>query len=167
MVEVYVALGGNIGESTAVLKHALEEIGAIPEVFELRVSRFYQTSPVGGPEQQDYMNAVCVFKTGLEAPAVHDKLQKIEKKLGKTPKPKDAPRIIDLDILFYGTEWHDTDDLQIPHPRWEERLFVLVPLLDLVEELAVPGSHGVRRVNLREKLKHFSNKHHEVVQEKG
>jgi 2-amino-4-hydroxy-6-hydroxymethyldihydropteridine diphosphokinase len=166
MIQAYVALGGNIGDSLAVLTRALQEISRIPEVFELKRSKFYRTTPVGVIDQDDYLNAVCTFRTSLKIKELHSILQNIEKKLGKTPKPKDVPRIIDLDLLFYGTESYNDDNLQVPHPRWEERMFVLIPLFDLVAKLAVPDSSfpsGLRQVDIEERLRNFSNIHNEAV----
>ncbi|MFQ5728764.1 MAG: 2-amino-4-hydroxy-6-hydroxymethyldihydropteridine diphosphokinase [Waddliaceae bacterium] len=166
MIQVYVALGGNIGDSVAVLTRALQEISQISGVFELKPSNFYRTTPVGATDQDDYVNAVCTFRTSLKIKELHSTLQGIEEKLGKVPKLKDAPRVIDLDLLFYGTESYHEDNLQVPHPRWEERMFVLTPLSDLVAELTVPDSSlpsGFRQVDLRERLRNFPNTHNETV----
>lgn len=136
---VYLGLGGNIGDSKAVLRQALARIAALPEIKELEVSSFYKTSPVSEIPQSDYLNAVCRFKTGLSAGRLFEALKAIEKSLGKEPKSKNVPRVIDIDLLFFGTESYQEEGLEIPHPRWRERLFVIVPLLDLTATIIVPG----------------------------
>ena len=159
---VYVGLGGNIGDSVSTLKKAIEKMACFDG---LKCSRFYRTTPVSPISQDDYVNAVCCFTTTLSPKKLLNELQKIEKYLGKTPKVKQAPRVIDLDILFYGTQYHKGQDLEIPHPRWSERLFVLVPLSDLTHELYVPDSQGkIEQISLSEMLKIFSNIHSERVQ---
>lgn len=164
--DVYVGLGGNIGDSCAILLKAIQEIAELPGVSDLAVSRFYCTTPVSSIPQDPYINAVCRFKTNFTAKEVLHQLQAIEKALGKKEKLKEAPRIIDLDILFFGLEVHDEADLQIPHPRWSERLFVIAPLADLTSCLWVPnGNHpGEKtRVDLQKYLQQFPNIHQETV----
>jgi 2-amino-4-hydroxy-6-hydroxymethyldihydropteridine diphosphokinase len=150
--DVYLSLGGNIGDRQGTLQRALMRIESLPEVREMRVSSFYETSPVGGIPQADYLNVVCYFKTGMDVRSLLRNLQTIEKSLGKGPKPKNHPRIIDIDILFYGNESFQEDDLEIPHPRWRERLFVIVPLLDLTDAIRVRGE-TVDLIKLRDSIK--------------
>lgn len=161
--EVFVGLGGNIGNSRSVLQAALKKIALHPEIKDLKISRFYQTSPVGGVPQNSFVNAVCSFSTLLCPYSLMEALQKIETELGKTPKPKNAPRVIDLDILFYGDKKIQEVTLEIPHPQWKERLFVLVPLMDLTAELNVPVCEGVKKINLSELLNSFLNFQCETV----
>lgn len=135
MTNVIVGLGGNLGEPAANLNAALGEINKLGD--ELKVSKFYSTKPISTIEQPRFINAVCSFKTNINPHALFLKLEQIERDLGKVKKNKDAPRLIDLDILFYGCEFYEKEDLFIPHVRWKERLFVLIPLLDLMEEVQV------------------------------
>lgn len=144
--EVYVALGGNIGDTQTVLKRALQKIDSIPNVKQVECSRFYFTAPVSPLPQASYVNAVCRFHTTLSAKELLHELQKIETALGKIPKPKDSPRCIDLDILFFGKEVYCDRELEIPHPRWRERLFVLVPLADLTKMIEVPNKNDATDV---------------------
>ncbi|HEY4831834.1 MAG TPA: 2-amino-4-hydroxy-6-hydroxymethyldihydropteridine diphosphokinase [Waddliaceae bacterium] len=157
MSKVFVALGSNIGDRAAVLRQALEEIERIEQVFDLNCSNFYRTSPVSPIPQDDYLNAVCSFTTALTPKQLHCCLQKIETKLGKKPKPKEAPRILDLDLLFFGTEPYRDAQLEIPHPRWMERKFVLIPLADLAEELVVPSPKGNRLINIKKMIELLPN----------
>jgi 2-amino-4-hydroxy-6-hydroxymethyldihydropteridine diphosphokinase len=159
--EVFVGLGGNIGDSAQVLLQAVEMMDSHASFDSLRVSRFYRTLPVSTLPQADYINAVCCFKTFLPPLSLLFELQKIENKLGKLPKAKQEPRVIDCDILFYGDEVVSLPELEIPHPRWRERLFVLQPLADLVDRLQIPGI--AEPISLQSEIKSFVNRYHEIV----
>lgn len=151
MKQVFLGLGGNIGNTQSIFESALQEIAQIEGVFDLQCSSFYQTSPVSSILQPEFLNAVCSFFTVLSPKELFQATQAIEKKLGKVPKPKEAPRVIDLDILFFGSEVYSDDELQIPHPRWAERRFVLVPLSELIEEIDLPGE-GNHPINIKKML---------------
>lgn len=135
---VYLSLGSNIGNSFLTLTRTLELIKTIPDVHLLDVSDFYRTTPVSSIPQRDFLNAACTLKTTLPAHDLYHALHEIEILLGKIPKEKNAPRPIDIDILFFGNKWYQTKELCIPHPHWKERLFVLIPLLDLTEKITFP-----------------------------
>ncbi len=161
---VYLGLGSNLGESLATLKNALTEIQALPQVSDLKVSGFYQTSPVSPLPQPDFVNAAASFKTAFSPEELLFELQKIEKKLGKIPKKKEEPRVLDLDILLFGSRWINTPTLKVPHPELLNRLFVLTPLADLTERLNIPKPSGPpRKIDLKEYLKTFSNPYRETV----
>jgi 2-amino-4-hydroxy-6-hydroxymethyldihydropteridine diphosphokinase len=136
---VYLGLGGNIGDVRATFDLALEEINSHPKISNLKISQFYQTAAVSDIPQADYLNGACCFDTALSPKELFLFLQEIETKLGKIPKEKNAPRKIDLDILFFGELLYSDGNLEIPHPRWKERLFVLIPLMDLTSNLAAGG----------------------------
>src|ERR1700722_15812385 len=104
MDRVFVAIGGNIGDSKQIIQRGLSEISSLEYVHDLTCSSTYQTSPVSVIPQNDYHNAVCSFFTDAEPKTLLNSLQEIEKKLGKLLKPRDAPRIIDLDIIFFGSK---------------------------------------------------------------
>lgn len=154
LIQVYVALGGNIGDTQSILTQALQQISALPNVQHLECSRFYRTPPVSPIPQASYINAVCRFQTSLSAKELLHALQRIETALGKVPKAKEAPRCIDLDILFFGAELHRDAELVIPHPRWRERLFVLLPLLDLTTTIEL--NDGEDNLDIASLLKGFS-----------
>lgn len=135
---VYLGLGGNIGDTAAVLAKAVEQLSSHPEIFDLRLSPLYVTAPHEAPAQADFVNAVCAFETTLSIPALIEATQAIEHTLGKQPKPKNQPRVLDIDILLYGSDHYTTKEWQIPHRHWRERPFVLVPMQDLVREVYVP-----------------------------
>jgi len=96
-----------------------------------RVSRIYETEPVGGPPQSKYLNGAIEIETDLKPRRLLSELQKIEEDLGRKRTVKDGPRTIDLDILMCGDIEIDEPDLKIPHPKMKERDFVLKPLKDL------------------------------------
>lgn len=162
---VYVGIGGNIGDTREIMTQAVASIAFSPHIRNLELSHIYKTTPVSAIPQDDYLNAVCCFQTNFSPFELQEFLQNVEKSLGKTePTPKNAPRIIDLDILFFGNKWIKTDSLTLPHPRWKERLFVLKPLSDLVDELHVPVSTGhIETFKISHLLKEFTNPHREIV----
>ncbi len=130
---VYVGLGANLGERQAALRKALATIDELPSTRVMRVSPLYGSAPVdaGGP---DYLNAVAELTTTLAPQALLSALQTIELSAGRERPYRNAPRTLDLDILWFGDRVIDTPTLTVPHPRMAERAFVLRPLADLVPE---------------------------------
>lgn len=168
MEKVYVALGGNIGDAASTITAAAVAIQALPQIEAFNISRYYLSTPVSPIPQNHYVNAVCSFMTSQELVPLFAELQKIEQDLGKGVKRKDAPRVIDLDLIFYGeVNFKGVDmngaELRVPHNDWKNRLFVLLPLLDLTEEIGVMTSEGFKKINLKEHVKNFSNPHHETI----
>lgn len=161
MIKVYVGLGGNLENPLLNIQATLNLIKNHPSICRLETSKFYLTLPVSPIPQPDYINAVCSFYTDLAPLDLLFELQKIERQIGKVPKSKQAPRIIDCDILFYGDQVVALPELEIPHPRWRERLFVLTPLADLVDILQVPGL--LSPISLQKELNVFPNIHNERV----
>lgn len=166
VIEAFIGLGGNLGDVHATLESAVNEIAKHPEIFEISLSRFYLTSPVSSIPQPDYVNAVCSIETTLDLRSLHKFLQTIEKKFGKIEKRKDEPRPIDLDILFFGRQTCNDDDLTVPHPEWRNRLFVLTPLMDLIDKIVVP--HGTspdefETIDLVKFMETFANPHSETL----
>jgi 2-amino-4-hydroxy-6-hydroxymethyldihydropteridine diphosphokinase len=162
---VYLGLGSNIGDSCAIIQQALSAIGKIPHVEKLRASSLYQTSPVSPIAQRDFINCVCALSTTLSPEELYQALHRIEESLGKTPKEKNAPRAIDIDILLFGRVFYRTQNLCIPHLHWRERLFVLAPLSELAEEIVVPINErgDCEAILLKEYLETFPNRHNEHV----
>ena len=140
---VYVGLGANLGEREAALRKALGALGRCPGTRVLRVSPLYGSAPVdaGGP---DYLNAVAEVATTLTPEALLQVLQTIELAAGRERPYRNAPRTLDLDILWFGDQVIDTPTLTVPHPRMAERAFVLRPLADLApERVAAQALHDV------------------------
>lgn len=132
---VYLSLGSNLGNSKSCLQSACQSIRILPKVTEVQFSSIYRTAPVSPLPQPDYLNLACSLITTLDPLTLFSYLEQIEKNLGKIPKPKDAPRKIDIDILYFGNHTLNSEQLVIPHPRIKERLFVLQPLLELTTSL--------------------------------
>ena len=132
-VSVFIGLGANLGDRKATLRTALAAIGQLPGTQLLRVSPLYGSAPVdaGGP---DYLNAVAELATTQAPQALLQALQTIEQSAGRERPYRNAPRTLDLDILWFGGEVIATPDLTVPHPRMTERAFVMRPLADLVPE---------------------------------
>ncbi len=132
-VSVFIGLGANLGDRKATLRTALASIDQLPGTKVLRVSPLYGSAPVdaGGP---DYLNAVAELATTQAPQALLQALQTIEKSAGRERPYRNAPRTLDLDILWFGGQVIDTPELTVPHPRMTERAFVLRPLADLVPE---------------------------------
>lgn len=149
MNQAYISLGGNLGFPLVTVKKALETISSLEGVADFRSSRLYETEPVSSIPQNFFINAVCTFKTWMTPEELLSNLQKIERELGKVPKAKEAPRIIDLDLLFLGQEIRQTDQLTLPHPEWNKRLFVLQPLLDLTEVIILKERDKFVSINIR------------------
>ncbi|MGM0501712.1 MAG: 2-amino-4-hydroxy-6-hydroxymethyldihydropteridine diphosphokinase [Bacillota bacterium] len=137
MEKVYLGLGTNLGDKEKNLRTAVELIGKINAVELTAVSSIYQTEPWGYTEQNDFLNLCVELKTDLEAAELLGKCQKIENELGRIREERWGPRIIDIDILIYDDLELVTPELTIPHPRIEERAFVLVPLQELNPELVI------------------------------
>jgi 2-amino-4-hydroxy-6-hydroxymethyldihydropteridine diphosphokinase len=133
---VYIMLGGNVGPTRALFQKALKALELLAKG-PIRLSKLYLTHAVSPVPQADYLNCACSFETELEPVALMQTLQELELRLGKVPKPKEAPRPIDLDLIFYGSRKISSEYLNIPHPRWQERLFVVRPLRDLAEGISI------------------------------
>ncbi|MFQ5987427.1 MAG: 2-amino-4-hydroxy-6-hydroxymethyldihydropteridine diphosphokinase, partial [Dehalococcoidia bacterium] len=137
-VTVFLALGSNLGDRKANLEKALQLLG---ERLALeRLSSLYETEPVGLEEQPLFLNAVCCVKTDVGPFQLLSLLKGVEVALGRAPSFPNAPRLIDVDILFYGNLVIETEQLAIPHPRLEERAFVLIPLAEIAPDLIHPVS---------------------------
>lgn len=131
MVEAYIGLGSNLGRRAQNIRRALAELGKIEKLKVIKVSSLHETEPVGGPPQRKFLNGVIKIKTDILPHQLLKELKNIEKKLGRKKTVKNDPRIIDLDILLYGDKNIKTKDLVIPHPRMQEREFVLLPLKEI------------------------------------
>ena len=137
-MKVYLGLGSNLGDRKANLEKALQLLGE--RLYIEQVSSLYETEPVGHAEQPMFFNAVCRAETELGPLQLLSLIQGIEATLGRVPSFTNGPRSIDVDILFYDDLSIKTTDLTIPHPRIEERAFVLIPLLEIAPRLVHPLS---------------------------
>jgi len=132
------ALGSNLGDRLANLQDGLDALAG-PGLTPVAVSGVYETAPVGGPEQPDYLNAVLVAETTLPAAALLRRCQQAEAALHRVREVVWGPRTLDVDIIVYGDVVSDDPDLTLPHPRAAQRAFVLAPWLDADPDAAIPG----------------------------
>jgi 2-amino-4-hydroxy-6-hydroxymethyldihydropteridine diphosphokinase len=138
-----IGLGSNLGHPRRRLARALAELARLPRTRLVAASGNYESAPVGSTEPQpDYVNAVAVVSTALEPGALLARLRAIERRLGRRRRPREprnAPRVLDLDLLLYGRRRIERPGLTLPHPRMHERAFVLRPLLDIAPSVTIPG----------------------------
>lgn len=138
MTTVYLSLGSNLGIRDANLKRAVELLHS-PELRVVRISPVYETAPLEMPDQPWFLNIVVAAETTLTARELLARTREAEKGVGRKPAAPKGPRKVDIDILLYGTESVDEEDLKIPHPAMRERRFVLEPLVDVAPELCHPA----------------------------
>lgn len=134
--DVVLGLGSNLGDRDENLRRALTAIGACAPI--AAVSRVYESEPVGHRDQDDFWNLAVRVRTTLEPLELFYRLKRIERDLGRTESFRNAPRLIDIDILTYDALVLHTPELDIPHPRLRERSFVLRPLAELDPEFRHP-----------------------------
>jgi 2-amino-4-hydroxy-6-hydroxymethyldihydropteridine diphosphokinase len=147
-----VALGANLGDAVATVQQALRDVGGLPKTQLLKASSLYRSAPyeAQGP---DFINAVVLIQTELGPMALLHALQGLELQSGRERPYKNAPRTLDLDIVFYGDEVLATPELTLPHPRWQERAFVLQPLAEVwpervsVAQLAAVQDQAIQRIH--------------------
>lgn len=152
-VRVWIALGANVGDRAASLEGALAALTETRGLEVLRRSRWFETEPIGGPPgQASYLNGVAELACSLAPQELLHALQAIEARFGRDRRGevRHGPRTLDLDVLFFGEEEVADPDLVIPHPRLEERIFVLQPLASLVPDKRLPRCGRTVRERLAE-----------------
>ncbi len=150
MIAAFVALGSNLNEPAEQIDRALEFLARIPHTELVAVSSYYQSAPLGGIEQPDFVNAVAELSTTLDASELLRRLLEIERTQGRVRGKRWGPRVIDLDLLVHGNTVSDEKWLQLPHPRIAERNFVLLPLRELAPDLEIPGIGRVAEIAVNE-----------------
>jgi 2-amino-4-hydroxy-6-hydroxymethyldihydropteridine diphosphokinase len=136
---VYVGLGSNVGDREEMLRSALDRLQS-PELRLRRVSSLYETEPIGLREQAWFLNLAAEFACDLFPRQLLQRCQRMERELGRKRTAVDGPRTIDIDILLFGSAVIKMADLEIPHPRFRDRRFVLAPLAELNPQLRDPVS---------------------------
>jgi 2-amino-4-hydroxy-6-hydroxymethyldihydropteridine diphosphokinase len=136
---VYVGLGSNVGDREEMLRSALDRLQS-PELRLRRVSSLYETEPIGLREQAWFLNLAAEFACDLFPRQLLQRCQRVERELGRKRTVVDGPRTIDIDILLFGSAVIKMADLEIPHPRFRDRRFVLAPLAELNPQLRDPVS---------------------------
>ena len=135
-IKVYLGLGSNMGDKQANMAQALKLLP--PEVIVVQVSYLYESEPVGNKDQPWFLNAAACGFTDLNPLRLLEHVKRIEEQIGRLLSFRNAPRPIDIDILFYGDESMETESLTIPHPRIPERAFVLAPMAELEPDYLHP-----------------------------
>jgi 2-amino-4-hydroxy-6-hydroxymethyldihydropteridine diphosphokinase len=141
-------LGSNVGDRLESLQAAVDILGRREGIRVVASSRVYETDPVGGPPQAEYLNAVVRIETTLGPYELLGACRDVEVALGRERMERWGPRTIDVDILTYGDREIDQPDLQVPHARMHERGFVLVPLLELEADPPMSGGRRVSELRL-------------------
>ena len=143
----FLGLGSNLGDRLTNLQGAVDALQGEPGLRVTGSSRVWETVPVGGPPQPDYLNAVIRVETDLSARDLLEAARRIEARLGRVRQERWGARTIDVDILLFDDETIDEPDLVVPHPRLSQRAFVLLPLLELDPDPTLPD--GTRLKDLR------------------
>lgn len=138
MARVFLGIGSNLEDRAANLKAAVLRLGGVPFSSVTAVSSIYETEPWGNTGQGLFLNQAVEMETGLEPERLLEVCQAIERGLGRERLEKWGPRTIDIDILLYDARTVDRKNLRIPHPRLQDRRFVLVPLAEIAPEMPVP-----------------------------
>jgi 2-amino-4-hydroxy-6-hydroxymethyldihydropteridine diphosphokinase len=135
----YIGLGSNLGQPTEQLASALQFLAQLPGSELHACSPFYRSRAIGPGAQPDYINAVVQLETLLEPQQLLSLLQGIEQQHGRLRLERWVPRTLDLDLLLFDQLTLDTPELKLPHPRMQQRDFVLVPLHDICPRLRLPN----------------------------
>jgi 2-amino-4-hydroxy-6-hydroxymethyldihydropteridine diphosphokinase len=148
----FIGLGSNLGHPRRRLARALAQLARLPRSRLIASSRNYVSAPMDCAEPQpDYVNAVAVLRTALTPSALLSRMRAIERRQGRkrhSPTRRNAPRVLDLDLLMFGRRRLSRPQLSLPHPRMHERAFVLQPLMDVAPATTIPG-RGAARAWLR------------------
>jgi 2-amino-4-hydroxy-6-hydroxymethyldihydropteridine diphosphokinase len=138
---VYVGIGSNIGDSITIASDAIGRLGGMAQCTLIQQSSLYQSEPVSDIPQDDYINAVALIETTLEPMVLLLELQAIEQAFNRQRNPTLhwAPRTLDLDIILFGHRVINDEHLTVPHPEMANRLFVLLPMLEISAEPFIPS----------------------------
>jgi 2-amino-4-hydroxy-6-hydroxymethyldihydropteridine diphosphokinase len=142
-VVAFLGIGSNLGDRLTNLQGAVDALQAEPGLHVTGSSRVWETTPVGGPPQPDYLNAVLRIETDLSARDLLEAAHRVEDRLGRVRTERWGARSIDVDILLFDDERIDEPDLVVPHPRLGQRAFVLLPLLELDPDPILPDGSSL------------------------
>lgn len=138
MVQAYLGLGSNIGDRKQQLLKAIDLIGNIKGIKVTKQSSIYETAPIGYTDQPNFLNLCLEIETELSPQQLLKHCLDIEQQLHRLREIRWGPRTLDIDILLYSDNIIETDNLSIPHPRMQERAFVLIPLNDIASDKKDP-----------------------------
>lgn len=130
----YIGIGSNIGQREHWLEQAVMSLDEHPAIEVTRCSSVYETEPIGYVDQPDFLNMVVEIATELEPYELLQACMDMERKLGRERRVHWGPRTIDLDVLLFGDRRMSSEELTLPHPRMDERLFVLIPLMEIMSQ---------------------------------
>lgn len=159
--KVYLALGSNLGNRLENLRSAVA--GLRPYVSGIEYSRIYETAPIYVTDQPSFLNAVISGFTDLDPMMLLHTVKDIERQVGRMPTFRYGPRIVDIDIIFYGNQKIEHPELIVPHPRLAERAFVLCPLADIASDYV----NSVNGKTVKQMLAELSNQGECVPTEDG
>ncbi len=137
------ALGSNLGDRLATLQGGVDALLGAPGLALVALSPVYETVPVGGPPQPEYLNAVLIAETSLSPADLLRRAQAAESAFGRVRQEVWGPRTLDVDVIVYGDVMSGDPELTLPHPRAQERAFVLAPWLDVDPGAEIPGQGRV------------------------
>lgn len=135
---VFLSIGSNLGDKEKNCRKSIDYLENTEGIDLVKISGFYKTAPVDYTDQDWFINCAVELKTDLAPEKLLETIQSIENKMGRKRDIRFGPRTIDLDIIFYDDMIINSDKLEIPHPRMQERLFVLEPLCDLDKDFVHP-----------------------------
>lgn len=141
----YVGLGSNLGDRVGNVASAVDAIAHFPSTQVRRISHAYETEPAYNRKQPAFVNAVIEVETGLEPEGMLMHLNQLEDSMGRLRGGPNEPRVIDLDLLLFGTEERQSENLTLPHPGLLERDFVVMPLLEIAPHVTLPDGTHPRR----------------------
>ena len=135
----FLGIGSNLGDRLGALQAAADLLGSAEGIDVVASSRIYETDPVGGPEQPDFLNVALEVRTALTARELLTACLDVERELGRIREIRWGPRTVDVDLLVYDEASIDEPGLVVPHPRAHERSFALIPLLELEPDPVLAG----------------------------
>ncbi len=144
MTRAFVGIGANLGDPVAQVKAAIASLAALPETRLVAASSLYRTAPMDYAAQGDFVNAAVLLETALAPRPLLEHLHAIEAAAGRERSFRNAPRLLDLDLLLYGDAVVDEPGLAVPHPRLHERAFALAPVVELDPGCVIPGRGPAR-----------------------
>lgn len=149
-MKAWLGLGSNLQKPVSQLNDALARLGLVEGIEIIEVSGFYRTPPWGDDQQNEFINAVAHVETDLDPVPLLYALQSIENEMGRQRSGRRwGPRLIDIDLLLYGDQRIQSEELELPHPRMHERAFVLIPLCELDRTMVIPG-YGLAELLLQQ-----------------
>ena len=150
-MKVYLGLGSNLAKRDDNIKKAINELNNNHSIDVTKQSSYYETKPYRYKDQPDFINMVLEVETELSAEELLKTIKNVEENVGRKPTFKNGPRVIDIDILLYGSDEISSADLVIPHPGLTKRSFVVKPLLEVAPEIQLPNGMKIKDVDISEK----------------